>query len=87
MVKKVLQQIASQLHDNPSRSQLLLSSTQTGYPSSSSVLGTAAGGPIMGLTQLVVEYGEVMSVRVQIGLGLFIQLQEMKHLQKNFHFV
>lgn len=53
MVKKVFQQIASRLRDNPSRSQHLLSSAQTGYSSSSSVLGTAGGGSIMGLTLLV----------------------------------
>ncbi|XP_073060362.1 RNA-binding KH domain-containing protein RCF3-like isoform X1 [Primulina eburnea] len=57
VVKKALQQIASRLHDNPSRSQHLLSSAQTGYPSSSSVLGAAGGGPIMGLTPLVGAYG------------------------------
>lgn len=52
MVKKALYQIASRLHNNPSRSQHLLSSTsaQAAYPSGSSV-------PLMGLTPIVGAYG------------------------------
>ncbi|XP_073055492.1 KH domain-containing protein At4g18375-like [Primulina eburnea] len=58
VVKKALYEIASRLHDNPSRSQHLLSSSaRTGYPSGGSVLGSSAGAPIMGLTPLVGLYG------------------------------
>ncbi|KAL8475717.1 hypothetical protein ACS0TY_028393 [Phlomoides rotata] len=58
VVHKALYQIASRLHDNPSRSQHLLSSSAPSvYPSGSSVLGATAGAPIMGLTQLVGHYG------------------------------
>lgn len=58
VVKKALYQIASRLNDNPSRSQHLLSSSVPPvYPSNSSVLGAAAGGPIMGLTPLMGHYG------------------------------
>ncbi|KAK6155080.1 hypothetical protein DH2020_009328 [Rehmannia glutinosa] len=58
VVKRALYQIASRLHDNPSRSQHLLSSSvPTGYSSGSSVFGTAGGAPIMGLTPLVGPYG------------------------------
>ncbi|KAL0332088.1 UNVERIFIED_CONTAM: KH domain-containing protein HEN4 [Sesamum calycinum] len=58
VVKKALYQIASRLHDNPSRSQHLLSSSvPTVFTSGSSVLGAAAGAPIMGLTPLIGPYG------------------------------
>ncbi|KAK6129233.1 hypothetical protein DH2020_037063 [Rehmannia glutinosa] len=58
VVKRALYQIASRLHDNPSRSQHLLSSSvPTGYSSGSSVFGTTGGAPIMGLTPLVGPYG------------------------------
>ncbi|KAL1557157.1 RNA-binding KH domain-containing protein RCF3 [Salvia divinorum] len=58
VVKKALYQIASRLHDNPSRSQHLLSSAiPTVYPSNNSVLGPSAGAPIMGLTPLMGHYG------------------------------
>ncbi|KAH6791166.1 RNA-binding KH domain-containing protein [Perilla frutescens var. frutescens] len=58
VVKKALYQIASRLHDNPSRSQHMLSSSVPAlYPSNSSVLGGTAGAPIMGLTPLVGHYG------------------------------
>ncbi|KAG8384683.1 hypothetical protein BUALT_Bualt04G0143500 [Buddleja alternifolia] len=58
VVKKALYQIASRLHDNPSRSQHLLSSAvPTVYSSGGSVLGASAGAPIMGLTPLVGPYG------------------------------
>lgn len=57
-VRKALFQIASRLHDNPSRSQHLLDSSTTNmYPSGDSVMGTAAGAPIMGLTSLAGAYG------------------------------
>ncbi|KAL8044089.1 hypothetical protein ABFX02_08G024500 [Erythranthe guttata] len=48
MVRKALYQIASRLHDNPSRSQHLLSSSvPTAYSSGSSVMGTTGGAPMM----------------------------------------
>lgn len=58
VVKKALYQIASHLHDNPSRSQHLLSSAvPNAYPSSGSLMGSTAGAPVMGLTPLVGPYG------------------------------
>ncbi|KAI3462926.1 hypothetical protein Pfo_019589 [Paulownia fortunei] len=58
VVKKALYQIACRLHDNPSRSQHLLSSSVPSfYPSGSSVLGATAGSPIVGLTPLLGSYG------------------------------
>lgn len=57
VVHKALYQVASRLHDNPSRTQHLLSSSASLYPSGNSVLGASAGAPIMGLTQLVGPYG------------------------------
>lgn len=58
VVKKALHQIASRLHDNPSRSQHLLSSANHNvYPSNSSVMGASAGPPIMGLAPLMGHYG------------------------------
>ncbi|KAL7100919.1 hypothetical protein ACP275_08G024700 [Erythranthe tilingii] len=48
MVRKALYQIASRLHDNPSRSQHLLSSSvPTAYSSGSSVMGPTGGAPMM----------------------------------------
>ncbi|KAL1205919.1 KH domain-containing protein [Cardamine amara subsp. amara] len=57
IVKKALHQIASRLHENPSRSQNLLSSAIAGgYPSGS--LMSHAGGPrIVGLAPLMGSYG------------------------------
>lgn len=46
MVKKALYEIAPRLHDNPSRSQHLLSSSASGS------LGNTAGAPLMGLTPI-----------------------------------
>ncbi|KAJ9562104.1 hypothetical protein OSB04_007264 [Centaurea solstitialis] len=58
IVRKALYQIATRLHDNPSRSQhLLTSSTPNAYPSGGSIMGAAGGAPIMGLTPLVGAYG------------------------------
>lgn len=58
VVRKALFQIASRLRDNPSKSQhLLASSAPNMYASSSSLMGTTAGAPIMGLTPLVGHYG------------------------------
>ncbi|KAF5792029.1 putative K domain-containing protein [Helianthus annuus] len=57
-VRKALFQIAARLHDNPSRSQhLLSSSTPNVYPSGGSLTGPPGGAPFMGLTQLVGAYG------------------------------
>ncbi|XP_022879553.1 KH domain-containing protein HEN4-like isoform X1 [Olea europaea var. sylvestris] len=59
VVKKALYQIASRLHDNPSRSQhLLASSVPSVYPSGGSLIGAPAGASIMGLTPLLGPYGE-----------------------------
>ncbi|VVB14566.1 unnamed protein product [Arabis nemorensis] len=57
IVKKALLQIASRLHENPSRSQNLLSSAICGgYPSGS--LMSHAGGPrIVGIAPLMGSYG------------------------------
>ncbi|KAJ9683716.1 hypothetical protein PVL29_019333 [Vitis rotundifolia] len=57
-VRKALYQIASRLHDNPSRSQhLLASAVPTGYSSGGSLMGPTSGAPIMGLAPLVGTYG------------------------------
>lgn len=57
-MKKALYQIASRLHENPSRSQNLLASAVPGvYPSSGSLVGPTAGTPIMGIAPLVGPYG------------------------------
>ncbi|XP_057981274.1 KH domain-containing protein At4g18375 [Malania oleifera] len=58
VVKKALYQIASRLHDNPSRSQhMLTSAVPNAYPSVGPLVGPAAGAPIMGLAPLVGTYG------------------------------
>ncbi|PIN22611.1 PolyC-binding proteins alphaCP-1 [Handroanthus impetiginosus] len=57
VVRKALYQIASRLHDNPSRSQHMLSSSVPVYASGSSVLGATSGAPVMGLTPLLGPYG------------------------------
>ncbi|XP_076941760.1 KH domain-containing protein At4g18375-like [Bidens hawaiensis] len=57
-VRKALFQISARLHDNPSRSQhLLSSSTPNVYPSGGSLMGPPGGAPYMGLPQLVGAYG------------------------------
>lgn len=58
VVKKALVQIASRLHDNPSRTQhLLTSAVPGGYAAGGSIMGPAAGAPIMGMAPLVGGYG------------------------------
>ncbi|KAI4352555.1 hypothetical protein L6164_006793 [Bauhinia variegata] len=58
VVKKALYQIASRLHDNPSRSQhLLASAVHNLYSSSGSLMGPTAGAPIVGIAPLVGAYG------------------------------
>lgn len=53
-MKKALCQIASRLHDNPSRSQHLLTSAVSGvYPAGGSLIGPGAGAPIVGIAPLV----------------------------------
>ncbi|MED6183371.1 hypothetical protein PIB30_037288 [Stylosanthes scabra] len=56
VVKKALYKVASQLHDNPSRSQHLLTSAAPGaYANSASIMGPTAG--IVGVGPLVGAYG------------------------------
>ena len=57
IVRKILYQIASRLHDNPSRSQHLLALVPIGYSSGGSLIGLTSGAPIMGLAPLVGTYG------------------------------
>lgn len=58
MVKKALFQIASRLHDNPSRSQHLLASTVPNvFHSGSSLIAPAGAAPIVGMTPLISPYG------------------------------
>ncbi|XAR51721.1 hypothetical protein NMG60_11006434 [Bertholletia excelsa] len=58
IVRKALYQIASRLHDNPSRTQhMLASAVPNVYASSGSLMGPTAGAPIMGLAPLVGPYG------------------------------
>lgn len=57
-MKKALYQIASRLHDNPSRSQhLLTSSVPNVYQSGGSLMGPAGGAPIVGIAPLMGPYG------------------------------
>ncbi|KAI3784846.1 hypothetical protein L1987_43952 [Smallanthus sonchifolius] len=57
-VRKALFQISVRVHDNPSRSQhLLSSSTHNVYPSGAPLMGAPGGAPIMSLTSLVGAYG------------------------------
>ena len=58
IVRKILYQIASRLHDNPSRSQhLFVYVVPIGYSSSGSLMGLTSGAPIIGLAPLVGTYG------------------------------
>ncbi|KAG2710206.1 hypothetical protein I3843_04G015500 [Carya illinoinensis] len=58
VVKKALHQIASRLHDNPSRSQHMLTSTAPNmYASGGSLMGPTAGAPIVGIAPLMGPYG------------------------------
>ncbi|XP_076955315.1 uncharacterized protein LOC143630109 [Bidens hawaiensis] len=57
-VRKALFQLSAPLHDNPSRSQhLLSSSTHNVHPSGGSLMGPPGGAPYMGLPHLVGAYG------------------------------
>ena len=87
IVRKILYQIASRLHDNPSRSQhLFVYVVPIGYSSSGSLMGLTSGAPIMGLAPLVGTYGGI-EVTVETGHAPFTQFHEMRHLQRNFLFV
>lgn len=57
VVKKALVQIATRLHDNPSRSQHLLTSAAPGVYAAGGPMVPAAGPPIMGMAPLVGAYG------------------------------
>ncbi|KAK4752853.1 hypothetical protein SAY87_021651 [Trapa incisa] len=58
VVKKALYQIASRLHDNPSRSQhLLASSAPNVFHSGSSLIQSAGGAPIVSMAPLISHYG------------------------------
>ncbi|RVW80959.1 KH domain-containing protein [Vitis vinifera] len=87
LVRKALYQIASRLHDNPSRSQhLLASAVPTGYSSGGSLMGPTSGAPIMGLAPLVGTYGGYRGDSGDWSRSL-TQPHEMRHLQRNFLFV
>ncbi|XP_054801123.1 KH domain-containing protein At4g18375-like isoform X1 [Prosopis cineraria] len=55
VVKKALHQIATRLHDNPSRSQHLLVSAM--HSTGGSLVGPTAGAPIVGIAPLMGAYG------------------------------
>ncbi|KAL5582264.1 hypothetical protein UlMin_014706 [Ulmus minor] len=58
VVRKALYQIASRLHDNPSRTQHLLTSAAPNvYPSGGSLVGPTGGAPIVGIAPMVGPYG------------------------------
>lgn len=58
IVRKALFQIASRLHDNPSRTQhILASSVPNLYQSGGALMGPTGGAPIMSLAPLVGPYG------------------------------
>ncbi|ESQ41498.1 hypothetical protein EUTSA_v10013173mg [Eutrema salsugineum] len=57
IVKKALHQIASRLHENPSRTQNQLSSAMAGGYSSGSLMSHAGGTRIVGIAPLMGSYG------------------------------
>ncbi|XP_010550042.1 PREDICTED: KH domain-containing protein HEN4 isoform X2 [Tarenaya hassleriana] len=57
IVRKALHQIASRLHENPSRTQHLLSSATAGLYPSGSLISPAAGAQIVGIASLMGSYG------------------------------
>lgn len=58
VVKKALIQVAARLHDNPSRTQHLLTSAVPGvYAASGSMVGSHGGAPIMGMAPIGGGYG------------------------------
>ncbi|KAI3680984.1 hypothetical protein L6452_35764 [Arctium lappa] len=87
IVRKSLFQIATRLHDNPSRSQhLLASSTPNAYPSGGSIMGATVGAPIMGLTPLVGAYGGSKGEGGEWPRGFYPGPRDDAH-QMNFLFV
>lgn len=57
-MRKALHQIASRLHDNPSRSQhLLTSAVPNMYSTGGSLIAPTAGAPIVGVAPLIGPYG------------------------------
>ncbi|KAK6928174.1 K Homology domain, type 1 [Dillenia turbinata] len=72
VVRKALYEVASRLHDNPSRSQhLLATAVPSVHQAGGSLVGPAGGAPIMGLAPLVVPYGgyKVSCIGGVIGKG------------------
>ncbi|XP_010453658.1 PREDICTED: KH domain-containing protein At4g18375 [Camelina sativa] len=57
IVKKALHQIASRLHENPSRSQNLLSSAMSGGHPPASLMSHAGGPRLVGIAPLMGSYG------------------------------
>uniref|UniRef100_M1CCR4 KH domain-containing protein n=1 Tax=Solanum tuberosum TaxID=4113 RepID=M1CCR4_SOLTU len=58
VVRKALFEVATRLHNNPSRTQhILASDAPTIYSSRSSLIGSAGGAPIVGIAPLVGPYG------------------------------
>ncbi|GAB4831652.1 hypothetical protein Ancab_005664 [Ancistrocladus abbreviatus] len=59
IVRKALYQVATRLHDNPSRSQHLLASAlpQSAYAPAGSLIAPTGGAPIMGFAPVVGSYG------------------------------
>ncbi|KAI7981094.1 KH domain-containing protein [Camellia lanceoleosa] len=57
VVRKALYQVASRLHDNPSRSQHMLLSSSSIYKSGGSFMNQGGGVPLMGVTSLMGPYG------------------------------
>lgn len=57
-MRKALFEVATRLHNNPSRTQhILASDAPTIYSSRSSLIGSAGGAPIVGIAPLVGPYG------------------------------
>ncbi|CAK9136319.1 unnamed protein product [Ilex paraguariensis] len=61
VVKSALYQVASRLHDNPSRSQHMLLSSSSIYRASGTFMGPNTGAPLMGVTSLMGPYGSYKS--------------------------
>ncbi|KAK3027328.1 hypothetical protein RJ639_040420, partial [Escallonia herrerae] len=61
VVKKALFQLASRLHDNPSRSQHLLLSSSSLHRSGGAYMSSNAAAPLMGVNSLMGPYGSYKS--------------------------
>ncbi|KAF7125068.1 hypothetical protein RHSIM_Rhsim12G0064700 [Rhododendron simsii] len=57
VVRKALYQVASRLHDNPSRTQHLLLSSSSMYNSGGAFMSQSGSVPLMGLTSVMGPYG------------------------------